>query len=97
MNIMKYRLLKYLVDSVYFSFSDGLNKCVDSIMAKKTSSTFIFPETAFTTVTAYQNQQVRISYIFLSSKSIQHVLRYWGCNNNQTSKISVGNEEDIFR
>ena len=39
-------------------FSDGLNKCLESILAKGTSITFAFPETAFTTVTAYQNQQV---------------------------------------
>ena len=31
-------------------------------MAKRDSSTFVFPETAFTTVTAYQNQQVRFLY-----------------------------------
>ena len=39
-------------------FSDGLSKCLESILAKGTSITFAFPETAFTTVTAYQNQQV---------------------------------------
>ena len=39
-------------------FTDGLNKCLESILAKGTSITFAFPETAFTTVTAYQNQQV---------------------------------------
>ena len=31
-------------------------------MAKRDSSTFVFPETAFTTVTAYQNQQVSFLY-----------------------------------
>ena len=53
------RLIKFQIfefDFVYFL--DGLSKCLDSILSKGTSVTFAFPETAFTTVTAYQNQQV---------------------------------------
>ena len=52
--------------------SDALNKSLDSILAKGTSSTFSFPETAFTTVTAYQNQQVRNVRSLHAYRSIIH-------------------------
>ncbi len=36
---------------------------LDSLLDPTRGTTFVFPETVFTTVTAYQNQQVRIHHV----------------------------------